>query len=169
VNQYIKLYQSMVQLAKEEGVRVYHGKRNLNMATIHSSSKPRWMHVSSRIKNTLFGAFMIGHELGHWDHQKKGYFPKHYNKHKNEFKNKPLPISLIRDVEWSATQFGRKQIEKRGFKLPKKTTTPYDKNLFNEIHMPWFIQYYNYIRIGKKAPEYFEDFHRLYDLAFREK
>src|SRR3954471_22057207 len=98
MNQYSRLYQDLVLLAKEMGFRVYHKKTpKFAGACVDTFSKK--IQIDPIYRNKLKGSVMLAHEIGHWVDLCNG-------KHLPFFWNAdPAPKTIekvIDEAEWSA-------------------------------------------------------------------
>lgn len=143
---YKEIYASMVSDAKRQGYKVYHGKRKKNLAMFNSVDK--WIHICSTLKNKRYGCFILGHELGHINDLKNDKFPSYFKSEK--YLTKPLPVSYIRKIEQSANNYSRKRMLEFGVDVSDLDEFDLEKFENYPHFMPWWIEFYNYIRIGRK-------------------
>ena len=147
------VYKDLLEIAKSEGIRVYHGKRKYGSGTAlaHNERNNHWIHIRSKLKNTLRGCYILAHELGHYVDAIDNRFPGYHRNRKYRFK--PLPKSYVRRMEWSASMFGKKLVEISGLDICH--FPDFDKWIFENDpdFMPWWIEYYNVIRIKENLSD----------------
>lgn len=142
MNKITKYYNDLIKIANEEGVEVIHRRTKKYLGACYAHKDH--IRISSHIRNTLFGAFILGHELGHWvDYKDRKYLAMDYYKHfYSSYYFKRVPKNYIRYMEQSATQFSADLLRSRKFDVSK--IPDLNKKFFEKELMPVSIKCYNF-------------------------
>ncbi len=133
-NQVTKCYSNILKRCNNLGIKVHHTTSKKYCG--RSFSSQNLIRMANKYKNTLYGCYVLAHELGHQIDYRLGRMVR--------FFDNTLPrneqIEEIRKVEWSATKFGEKIIKSHA--LSVKRIKDIDKQYFEESLMPLWIKFY---------------------------
>lgn len=133
MNKVTKFYQDLIDVIKESGWKVQHITKNDFTAEFRPKNQIIVIHRTHR--NTLFGCIALGHEIGHM----VDFMDKKFDNFFYAENGKVTDKKLIKQVEWSATQFSKQLLHDRGF----DTNNMYylSKEYFNSILPDWYEMY----------------------------
>jgi len=140
MNQYIKLYQDLIDIIEMLGGKVKH--LNLKKAGYFDYSKKEII-VAHKHKNKLWGCFLLAHELGHLVDFSNGKFKNWFSDKLINIKGKKwISPAAIRKFEGSANDFAKEVLESR--KMSYKNIEELGRG-FEEYLIPYWTLLYNRI------------------------
>lgn len=150
MNQYSRVYQDILNILKSYGARVVHLSNVKKFGARIHHRQPPLVVARKEYKNTLWGCYALGHELGH-------LIDNYYKKYQNFFHNygdRFISPFIIKQAEWSAVQFSKKLLKNYG--LNTKNIRETHKNYFENVGMPYWLSYYNRLSV-KEVEKCYEE------------
>jgi hypothetical protein len=137
-SKYAKLYKWVIEDIRERyEIRVRHKK--LETAFGHYDFEDKIITVDREIAGTVFGLWVIFHELIHYIDELKGRYPNFYKKILYG-KTKGLDVEkIVWQVEWHCCAEAKKYLERLGIEIHNQFC---DREYLKKYILPVWVSYY---------------------------